>query len=42
MGRPGHTLDLRFTKNYIQCCVMLRAFEVRRVNVWRNLNCYAL
>ncbi|AHG43658.1 hypothetical protein N018_18710 [Pseudomonas syringae CC1557] len=33
---------MRFTKNYSQCCVMLRAFEVGRVNVWLNLNCYVL
>lgn len=41
-GRPDRCDDLRFTKNYDECCVMLRAIAPRHVNVWLNLNCYAL
>ncbi|KPB98771.1 hypothetical protein ALP33_01042 [Pseudomonas amygdali pv. lachrymans] len=37
-----HSRRLRFTKNYNECCVMLRAIAPRHVNVWLNLNCYAL
>ncbi|KPW55287.1 hypothetical protein ALO68_102053 [Pseudomonas syringae pv. helianthi] len=33
---------MRFIKNYAECCVMLRAIAPRHVNVWLNLNCYAL
>ncbi|KTC62319.1 hypothetical protein ALP83_100323 [Pseudomonas syringae pv. actinidiae] len=40
--RPDHSRRSRFTKNYIECCVMLRAIAPRHVNVWLNLNCYAL
>ncbi|PPS35966.1 hypothetical protein BVY10_00740 [Pseudomonas amygdali pv. morsprunorum] len=39
---PDHFRRLRFTKNYSECCVMLRAIAPRHVNVWLNLNCYAL
>lgn len=33
---------LCFRKNYDECCVMLRAIAVGRVNLRLNLNCYAL
>ncbi|MCD5996800.1 hypothetical protein KDX38_27890 [Pseudomonas sp. CDFA 602] len=34
--------EQRLKENYNECCVMLRAIAPRHVNVWVNLNCYAL